>query len=146
MSDKHPHAEGRDPAPAAPIGELRLASKYTEGGHEIDFTPNKNLMMFLIVMAVLIVASALGVWQLFVSHTDDQLGNAAAAPASQLADQHARDLSYATTFGSVVVEGRQVAYRVPFSDAKRLLLETPTRFAAAAAPEGWIHPDDVGKK
>ena len=148
MSDKHAHSDdhGHDTKPSEPMGELRLASNYTDGGHEIDFTPNKNLMVFLLVMTVLIVGSAIGVYQLFVSHTGDQLDDAASAPATQLIDQQARDASFATSYGSVVVEGKQVAYRVPFTDAKRFVLETPARFAAAAAPEGWIHPDDAGKK
>jgi|GEM_PF-1314433 len=152
MSDKHAHSDdhGHDAAaghpPASPVGEVRLASSYTDGGHEVDYTPNKNLMVFLVVMTVLIVASALGVWQLFVSHTGTLLEEAAAQPSSQLLDQNAHDSDMATSYGAVMFDGKQVAYRVPYAEAKRTVLGTPTRFAAAAAPQGWIHPDDAGKK
>jgi len=145
MSDKHAHSSEEAHPPATPVGPVRLAASYSDGGHEVDATPNKNLMVFLLVMVVLMVVSALGVYQLFVSRSDALLGDAAAAPTSQLVDQRAKDLATATSYGSVVVEGKQVAYRVPFSEAKRLVLETPARFAAAPAPAGWTHPDDVGK-
>lgn len=146
MSDNHAHSDGHDAAPAGPVGEVRLASSYSDGGHEVDYTPNKNLMVFLGVMVVIIVVSALGVWQLFVSHTGDLLDDAAAKPTTQLLDQHKRDDDMATSYGTVMLEGKQVAYRVPYAEARRLVLGTPARFAAAAAPEGWIHPDDAGKK
>ena len=142
----HPdHGHDHDAAAPAPMTPLRLASNYTDGGHEIDATPNRNLMAFLAVMTVLIVVSAIGVYQLFVSHTGAQMDRAAAAPAPQLAEQHKRDDNFAATYGKVEVEGKLVAYRVPFADAKRKVLESADSFKAAPAPEGWIHPDDAGK-
>lgn len=142
----HDHDEHAPAAPPSPMAPLRLASEYTDGGHEVDATPNRNLMVFLAVMFVLIIVSALGVYQLFVSHTGAQLDAAAAAPTTQLADQHKRDDNFATTYGKVEVEGKLVAYRVPFAEAKRKVLENADAFKAAPAPEGWIHPDDAGKK
>lgn len=142
----HGHDNDAHAAAPSPMAPLRLASEYTDGGHEVDATPNRNLMAFLGVMVVLIVVSALGVYQLFVSHTGAQMDQASAVPPTQLADQHKRDENFATTYGKVEVEGKLVAYRVPFADAKRKVLESADAFKAAAAPEGWIHPDDAGKK
>lgn len=149
MSDTHGHAHHDDAhqaAPPAPIGELRLVSAVTDGGHEIDIPPNRNLFAFLGVMVVLMIASAIGVYQLFVTHSESTLSDAAQIPSSQLEAQHARDKNFATTYGKVEVEGKLVAYRVPFADAKAMVLTDAARFSAAPPPADWIHPDDAGKK
>ena len=147
MGDSHHDHHGAKPAgDAAPLAPLRLTSNFTEGGHEVDATPNRNLIAFLGVMLVLLVVAALGVYQLFVAHTGGQLSDAASVPVPVLVEQNARDTQFATTWGKVEVEGKVVAFRMPYAEAKRLVLADPNRFTAASAPEGWIHPDDAGKK
>ena len=148
MSDPHAHHghEAHSLEPAKDLPPVRLAASYTEGGHEVDATPNRNLFGFLAVMVVILIVAAIGVYQLFVTHTDGQLSDAASVPAAQLEAQKAREHDFATTFGKVTVEGQPPAYRVPFAEARRLVVATPSRFAAAPAPQGWIHPDDAGKK
>lgn len=146
MAEQHPHGEhaAHDAkADAAPLGPPRLVANFTDGGHEVDVTPNRNLMAFLGVMVVLMVVAAIGVYQLFVAHTGGQLADAASRPAPLLVDQRARDDRYATTWGAVEVEGKVVAYRMPFAEAKRLVLGDAARFSAAPAPAGWTHPDDI---
>jgi hypothetical protein len=147
MSEKHDaHPGDASARPPAELGPRRLAANYSEGGHEIDLPPNRNLFAFLLVMAVLMVLSAIGVYQLFVTHTEGQLSDAASVPASQLEAQKARDHDFATTYGKVEVEGKLVAYRVPFAEARRMVLANAAKLAPAPRPEGWIHPDDAGKK
>jgi len=128
------------------VPERRLVAAVTDGGHEIDVPPNRNLFAFLAVMVVLMVASAIGVYQLFVSHSDATLSTAANVPSAQLEAQHARDTNFATTYGKVAIEGQPPAFRIPFADAKALVLKDAARFSAAPAPADWIHPDDAGKK
>lgn len=148
MSDSHAH-HGHDAHSAEsqePIGPVRLVSEYTDGGHEIDATPNRNLFGFLGVMVVILILAAIGVYQLFVVHSEAKLADAASVPAAQLAAQHAREAELATTYGQVVFDGKPAGYRIPVAEAKRLVIADPTRMQAAPAPEGWIHPDDAGKK
>ena len=155
---KKPETDAKPEADAA-LGPVRLAANYTDGGHEIDYTPNRNLFGFLAVMVAVMVLSAIGVYQLFVTHTEGQLADAATSPSSQLADQRARDQQLSTSYGHTLLDAnglsvagpptpdsKVVGFRMPFAEAKRLVLADPTRFSAAAKPEGWIHPDDQGKK
>lgn len=148
MGDSHHHDPHEDAASkeAAPLAPLRLTSGFTPGGHEVDATPNRNLIAFLAVMGVLIVLASIGVYELFVAHTGEQLSEAASVPAPVLVEQNARDKEFATTWGKVVVDGKDAGWRMPFAEAKRLVLADPARFAPAPAPAGWMHPDDAGKK
>ncbi len=139
--DHHDHAQ----SPASSGGDippLRIVSNYTDGGHEIDSTPNRNLFAFLGVMVLLLVVTALGVYQLFVAHSENDLRSAANIPAGQLesARAHAHDL--ASTWGKVVKDG-QTTYRMPYNEAKKLVLSNPDAFRPAAPPPGWQHPNDV---
>lgn len=150
MADSHGHghqdAHAAPAANAAPLPAPRLVANYSAGGHEIDATPNRNLMGFLGVMVVLMVLAAAGVYQLFVAHTGDQLTDAANVASPQLVEEAKRDKRFATTWGKVEVEGKVVAYRMPFADAKRLVLSQPERFKAAPPPNAeWVHPDDAAK-
>jgi hypothetical protein len=147
MSESHhpshgDHAKTDASDSPAQVGQPRLVANYTSGGHEVDYTPNRNLMAFLLIMLVLMIASAVGVYQLFVSHTEAQLSEAASAPATQLLEQRERERDIATSYGQVEREGQIVSYRVPYAEAKRMVLGDPARFEAAPPPPDWKHPDD----
>lgn len=147
MSDTHAH-HGHDAHPAepqGPVGPVRLTSAYTEGGHEIDATPNRNLFGFLGVMLIIMIVSAIGVYQLFVTHSEAQLADAASVPAAQLQAQREREQALSTSYGKVAIEGQPAAFRMPYSEARRRVIADPARLGPAPAPQGWIHPDDAGK-
>jgi len=147
MSDDHAQSEVSDGLPPkSELATIRLASGHSDGGHELDALPNGKLMGFITVMAIILVVISVGVYQLFATHTQGQLSDAAAIPSSQLAAQVAKDKLLETTYGKVEVANELVAYRVPFAVAKQLVLTTPARFEAAAKPAGWVHPDDAAKK
>lgn len=141
MSDAH-HHDTPSHTEEAPIAPLRLVSNFTDGGHEVDFTPNRNLFAFLGVMVVLMIGASILVYQLFVAHTGDQLSAAANVRALDLQAKIARDTETLTTWGKQVKDG-VVTYSMPVAEAKRRILETPTLFAPAAPPADWVHPDDA---
>jgi hypothetical protein len=139
--DHHDHSH----SPAASGGDippLRIVSNYTDGGHEIDSTPDRNLFAFLGVMVVLLVVTSLGVYQLFVAHSEHELDTVANIPAEQLEQSRAHASEMASTWGKVVKDD-QVTYRMPYSEAKKLVLTDPSSFKPAAPPPNWIHPDDA---
>lgn len=143
MTDKHSkttssEAEGE-------VGPVRLVSNYTSGGHELDITPTRNLMLFLLAMVVLMVVAAVGVYQLFVAHTESQMDEAASAPSSELMAHREREEALATSYGTVIREEQVVGFRVPYEEAMRQVLADPSRLDAAPPPEGWVHPDDTPK-
>jgi hypothetical protein len=142
MSQSHHHDSHGESAPAAPMAPLRLASNFTDGGHEIDVTPNRNLFAFLGVMTVLMIASAVFIYQLFVGHTGDQLSAAANVRALDLQAKIERDTAALTTWGKTEKDG-VVGYRMPVAEAKKRILENPALFAPAAPPADWTHPDDA---
>ena len=127
----------------APGEEPRIATAFTEGGREIDRPPSVPLFAFLVAMVIVIVASIVFVYQLFVAEADKEQAATASVPVEILAKQRARDLERATTYGVVTVEGQTVGYRVPVAEARALVLRDPARFAPAPAPAGWVHPDDA---
>jgi hypothetical protein len=144
MSGSH-HDHGHDAPPASSPSELpplRLVSNYTDGGHEIDATPDRNLFAFLGVMVVLLVVASIGVYQLFVVHTGGQLASVANIPAEQLEQARAHASEIATTWGKSVKDG-VTTFRMPYSEAKKLVLSNPDAFRPAPPPPGWIHPDDA---
>lgn len=142
MSHSHHHDSHEQSAPAAPMAPLRLASNFTDGGHEIDATPNRNLFAFLGVMVVLMIAAAIFVYQLFVGHTGDQLAAAANVRALDLQEKIERDTAALTTWGKTEKDG-VVSYRMPVAEAKKRILENPSLFAPAPPPADWTHPDDT---
>jgi hypothetical protein len=137
--------ETPDPATTdgAPLSERPIVNEYTDGGHEIDRPPSMTLFGFLVAMGILIVIVAFGVFQLFVSHEDEQSARVANDPVTQRVEQAQRDELYMTTYGVVSAEGQPDGYRMPIMTAKELVLKDPSRFAAAAPPAGWVHPDDA---
>ncbi|MCB9734127.1 MAG: hypothetical protein H6745_16140 [Deltaproteobacteria bacterium] len=150
MSETHAHDQHHHAAPSAgvneaPIGPRRLVSEMTPGGHEIDRTPNFVLFGFLVLTAVVLVASAIGVYQLFVHETDKEQKAAADRPVPMQVEQAKRDADYYDNYGVVPPqkEGEQATLRMPITVAEKLVLEHPDRFAAAAPPAGWVHPDDA---
>ncbi|MFO0748811.1 MAG: hypothetical protein U1F43_24570 [Myxococcota bacterium] len=150
MSDTHGHDHGhgddKKGADVIPLPATRLVASFTDGGHEIDHTPNRNLFGFLIVLSVLLVLTAAGVYQLFVSKADADIEKAANQPSKQLVAQAARDADFHEHWGKVTREGQVVGYRMPIPEAARLVLANPARFAAAPPPADWVHPDDALKK
>jgi len=145
MSDPHQH----DSQPAHPsshdaaVPPPRLVSSYTDGGHELDSTPDRNLFAFLGVVTVFMIASAIGVYQLFVGHTDNQLSQAANVQAIDLREKIERDLTTLTTWGKYERNGLLVSYRMPIDEAKKRVLSNPGLFIPAAPPADWVHPDDI---
>ncbi|TNF37489.1 MAG: hypothetical protein EP329_03030 [Deltaproteobacteria bacterium] len=135
MSDTHDKN-----APA----ELNIVSEYTDGGHEIDRPPAITLFGFLVAMGVIIVISAIFVFQLFASQSDDEQAKLGSEPIAKQVAQAERDAMFKTTYGIVTdAEGQQTGYRMPIDVAKKLVLEQPARFAPAPPPIGWVHPDDA---
>ncbi|PIE65672.1 MAG: hypothetical protein CSA24_02230 [Deltaproteobacteria bacterium] len=128
-----------------PFGPRRIVSDFTDGGHEIDRPPNIALFGVIGAMSVLIILTAIGVFQLFVHKADEDNARASSQPSMLLANQAARDDLLFTTWGEVVVDGEVVAYRMPVPTAKALVLAAPERLSAAAPPQGWAHPDDTKK-
>ena len=137
--------ENKAPAATEPIGERRLVSAFTDGGHEIDRPPAATLFGLLIAMGVLIIGSAFGVYQLFVGQADEDAAQTASEPVMRQVNQAARDREYLTTYGVVSVDGKPAGYRMPIETAKAMVLHDPSRFAPAAPPAGWVHPDDAAK-
>jgi len=127
----------------SPVGPRRLVSNFTPGGHEIDDPPSKALFGWLGITLVFLVLSSFGVYQLFVSDAATHARHAAKNPPIELVNQAARDAERYTTYGIVRdVEGKAIGFRMPIREARSLVLAEPTRFTAAAPPEGWVHPDD----
>lgn len=148
MSDSHGHDSHGDEKKGADVIELpqaKLVSQYTSGGHEIDHTPNKNLFGFLAALVVILLLTAAGVFQLFVSHADGDLERAANKPSAEMLAMHKRDSEIADHWGKVSREGKVVGYRMPVPEAARLVVANPARFAAAPPPADWVHPDDAAK-
>jgi len=148
MSDSHHHDSqhsdhNHDSDAGKPVPPLRLVSAYTDGGHEIDSTPNKNLFAFLGVMIVLMIGASIGVYQLFVAHTDNQSSQVANVQALDLREKVERDLTLLTTWGRYERDGKLVSYRMPIEEAKKRVLSNPALFAPAAPPPDWVHPDDA---
>lgn len=146
MSNPHDHHD--KPAAsheAGPLPEARLVAAYTPKGHEIDYTPNKNLFGFLAVMSVLLVLTAAGVYQLFVDHTDGQLDAAASKKSAELEAHDQRDAEFNANWGVVHTEGKISGYRMPITEAKKLVLANQGRFVASPPPADWVHPDDAPK-
>ena len=139
----HPtHDSHEQKTEQAPLGPLRLASTFTDGGHEIDATPNRNLFAFLAVMVIFMIGATIFVYQLFVSHTGDQLSEAANVRAVDLQQKIDRDTAALTTWGKDEKDG-VVTYRMPVIEAKQRILANPALFTPAAPPADWTHPDDV---
>lgn len=128
---------------AEPLGERRLVSEFTAGGHEIDNPPSATLFGFLIAMAIVIIVSAVGVYQLFVVETEEDRAFIASQPVMLLENQAARDREFFTTYGVLTADGAPAGYRMPIATAKKLVLEDPSRFSPAPPPVGWVHPDDA---
>ncbi len=145
MSDPHHHDshDSHDSDAGKPVPPLRLVSAYTDGGHEIDSTPNTNLFVFLGVMIVLMVGASIGVYQLFVAHTDNQLSQVASVQAVDLREKIERDLTTLTTWGKYERDGKLVSYRMPIDEAKKRVLANPALFVPAPPPPDWVHPDDA---
>lgn len=124
--------------------ERPIVSEFTDGGHEIDRPPAMTLFGFLAAMGVIIVVSAIGVYQLFVSQSDKEASELATRPVTQRVEQEVRDDMYMTTYGVITdEEGAVTGYRMPIEKARQLVLEQPARFAPAPPPAGWTHPDDA---
>jgi hypothetical protein len=142
----HSHAHHGDAAHAGePLPPLRLQAGSTEKGHEVDLTPDRNLFGFLGAMTVLLVATAVGVWQLFLMHNDNVLAAAANKPSPLVTAQADKDAKFFETYGKATPEEGVTTLRVPVPEARKLVLGNPSRFAAAPAPEGWTHPDDIAR-
>jgi hypothetical protein len=143
MSDTH-HGTHHD-APGAPaaIPPLRLVSAYTDGGHEVDHTPNRNLFAFLGLMVVLMIAASIGIYQLFVMHSENTLSSVANASAVDYRAMVERDTRALTTWGRYERDGQLVSFRMPIAEAKKRVLANPALFAPAPPPADWVHPDDA---
>lgn len=126
-----------------PLGEGHIISEFTDGGHEIDRPPAATLFGLLVAMGIIIIIIAFGVFQLFVTHEDEQAAKTADSPIAQRLEQAKRDQLFITTYGVVTVDGQPAGYRMPIVTAKELVLKDPSRFAPTAPPAGWVHPDDA---
>jgi hypothetical protein len=140
-SESHHH--DKHEAPAEPIPPLRLVADYTEKGHEVDITPDRNLFGMLAGLAVVLVLVAIGVWQLFIVHSDNLAVRASNRPSELVVAQQQKDTLFFSTYGKATPEEGVETIRVPVPVARRIVLEDKTRFAPAAPPAGWIHPDDI---
>lgn len=143
MSNTHETPDPATTSKGTPLSDRPIVSEFTDGGHEIDRPPAMTLFGFLVAMGILIVIVAFGVFQLFVSHEDEQAALTANNPVTQRVEQAQRDQMYMTTYGVVRAEGQPDGYRMPIRTAKELVLKDPSRFAPTAPPAGWVHPDDA---
>jgi hypothetical protein len=134
----HAHAD-------EPLPPLRLQAGSTPKGHEVDLTPDRNLFAFLGAMTVLLVVVGIGVWQLFLLHSDNVLAEAAAKPSPLVMAQQAKDATFFGSYGKAAPEEGVETIRVPVPAAKALVLKDASRFAAKAPPAGWTHPDDIAR-
>ncbi len=141
----HSHQDaGSPPAPPAPIGPARLVASYTSGGHEADRIPNRNLFGFLVTLTVALVLAGYGVDVIFTAQADRELDGAANKESKSLQERATEDAKFAQTYGEALpVDGKDKAYRIPFSAAKALVLSNAARFQAAPPPKDWKHPDDL---
>ena len=138
------HDAGGTPSAPAPIPPARLVASYTSGGHEADRIPSRNLFGFLVTLTVALVLTGYGVDVIFMSQADRELEGAANRESKSLTDRAATDTEFALTYGEAPpVDGKDKAYRIPYSAAKALVLSNPARFQAAPAPKDWKHPDDM---
>ena len=121
--------------------EVRTASQYSDGGHEVDITSSGYLMALVAGLALVILLSGLLVWEFYNLEAQRHARDAAAMESQRLMEviRHGRELG--TTYG--VVDAAADRYRVPTDLAAELVLTDPIRLGAGPAPLGWVHPDDV---
>lgn len=128
-----------------PLAPLRLTAGYTDKGHEVDFTPDRNLFGMLGALSIVLILTAIGVWQLFIGTADGMAFQAANSGSPRLAAQNAKEAAILNTFGKATPEEGVNTIRVPVANAARLVLDDKARFAPAAPPVGWTHPDDIAR-
>jgi hypothetical protein len=145
VGHSHSHHEEKSSTAEAPLPPLRLVADYTAKGHEVDLTPDRNLFGMLGALSVVLIVIALGVWQLFVVHSENLLTQAANQPSPLVQAQAAKDATFFTTYGRATPEEGVTTIRVPVHEARRLVLEDKSRFAPAKPPAGWVHPDDIAR-
>lgn len=145
MGHSESHHHDKAEATEEPLPPLRLVADYTDKGHEVDITPDRNLFGMLGGLAVVLVLVALGVWQLFVVHSDNLAVRASNQPSELVVAQQKKDATFFETYGKATPEEGVETIRIPVSEARRIVLEDRTRFAPAAPPAGWIHPDDIAR-
>jgi hypothetical protein len=93
---------------------------------------------------VALVLAGYGVDVIFTAQANRELDGAASKESPSLKERAETDAKFAQTYGEALpVDGKDKAYRIPFSAAKALVLANPARFQAAAPPKDWKHPDDM---
>jgi hypothetical protein len=124
---------------AAP--EVRTASEFSDGGHEVDITSSGHLMALVFGLALVFLITGFLVWEFYNLEAQRHAREAAAMDSQRLIEvvQHGEEMK--TTYG--VVDAAADRYRVPTDRAVELVLSQPVRLGAGPAPAGWIHPDDT---
>ncbi|MCB9728659.1 MAG: hypothetical protein H6744_16590 [Deltaproteobacteria bacterium] len=127
--------------PAAPP---RLVSTYTAGGHEIDFLPQNQLLAMVAGMVFILVLSGVGVYQYFNLHVSESVRAANVDAGARINAKRAALAAKAEAWAEVDPEAG--VWRMPASEAARRVIANPALLRAAPAPEGFVHPDDMGKE
>ena len=84
------------------------------------------MLGILLVLAIVILVSGVGVSQFFQAQSNRVLAEQAAKPSARLE----------------AVKAVGVAAAEPIAKGKAALLANPALLKAAKAPAGWVHPDD----
>lgn len=125
-------------------------SEKTSGpGHEVDSPPTKELFNIVWGLGGLTLLSIATCAQLFYQQERDIMADRAKESSYQLVEY--RDEMHKRSTGNGVVEfkdanGNVIKQRYrPLDAARAEVLSKPEALRAAAAPPGWIHPDDIAQ-
>jgi hypothetical protein len=136
MSDSH-HNDGHG-GHAAGFG----------AGHEVDQPPTRELFNIVWGLGAATLLSLVTCVQLFTNQRDEIMEERGKEVSFVLAKYRKDNETLATGSGTIEVKdagGKVIArqkYR-PIAAARAELLADPKRLAAAPAPAGWVHPDDI---
>ncbi len=137
MSDTQNPATG-----GAPAGRGRLVSAYSDGGHEVDNLPATRLIMLVAGLAALIFLTGVGIYQYYNLNASADAAAAAQGASARSAVAQAARAAVAETWAET--DADKGIWRMPASEGAKRVLANPALLRAAAPPEGFVSPDDVG--
>ena len=136
MSEQH-HESGN-------VQEPHLVAEWIDGGHEVDAPMARGLFVLTTVLIIVTIASSIGVSQLFQQTSADMIETNAKIVDADLTSHRDQMDALVESYGQNDKDTSE--YRIPITRAMDLLLKTPARLRAAAAPPDFVHPDDAKKQ
>lgn len=127
---------------AAKISAPRMVVDQSDGGHEVDKSPNKALFIFLASVVAFVIFGSIGTVQLQNNRVDSLRNQFAGRMETRLATLQAKEQEILSTYGALTDdEGAAIGYRIPVDAARELVLKDNSRFKAATPGPDWVHPD-----